>query len=416
MENFYVVGNPPFLKDIHLQFLQKMFYLEQVKKIVFVHPGAWLLDEKPNEYKLKTRTIIEPHFKSAEFVNGNYYFDALFYAPCVISEIDKREIFKSHKVDYPNGSSVLYDDLRGVNQFASNDTYFNIKSKIDALASSDNLKSFAYRFNDYGIELTGKKSKNYWISINRVSGRDAIGSTEMFHPLIGASVTKSQEITSDCNKRKDLLHYSFDTIKEAENFISYCRSPIVQYMIRTYKVGPDLTHREMKFVPTVDFTVEPTESFIKESLGLTESELNFINSSITDSYNYSVPKNIETKCPSLIKMNLNKERQNETAEVFTPSELVNKLLERFTEEDFKNPDIKWLDPTCGDGAILQGIYNKLIQYHNHDYIVNTMLYGADIMKDNVESTIDRLNINKEHVVECDGLAWDYEFENSLFSW
>ena len=47
-----------------------------------------------------------------------------------------------------------------------------------------------------------------------------------------------------------------------------------------------------------------------------------------------------------------KQRIKQTGEVFTPPELVKKLLDQIPEEKFQNPDSKFLDNAAGDGNFL----------------------------------------------------------------
>ena len=65
-------------------------------------------------------------------------------------------------------------------------------------------------------------------------------------------------------------------------------------------------------------------------------------------------------------------------------------MEIFPEDDWKNPKLKWEDPTCGNGNFLVEIKTKLLEYHSKDYILENMIYGADIMRDNIKECIGRL--------------------------
>ena len=51
-------------------------------------------------------------------------------------------------------------------------------------------------------------------------------------------------------------------------------------------------------------------------------------------------------------------RVKQTAEVFTPTELVQEMLDKLEEQDvelFSNPDKTFLDPSCGDGQFLSEV-------------------------------------------------------------
>ena len=132
------------------------------------------------------------------------------------------------------------------------------------------------------------------------------------------------------------------------------------------------------------------------------------------------------------------ERKNELGEVFTPPELVNEVLDKILPESWKSPNKTWLDPTCGNGAFLIGVMNRLLEYHTREHILDNMIYGVDLMRDNIEEciislygegTITVLTGEKlpyragliamfkhddklvNHIVQADGLLYDYKFDS-----
>tara|TARA_X000001382_G_scaffold130260_1_gene124576 strand:+ start:3410 stop:3625 length:216 start_codon:yes stop_codon:yes gene_type:complete len=48
-------------------------------------------------------------------------------------------------------------------------------------------------------------------------------------------------------------------------------------------------------------------------------------------------------------------RTKQTAEVFTPTELVQNILDNMNQELFENPEKTFLDNSCGDGQILSEV-------------------------------------------------------------
>lgn len=145
----------------------------------------------------------------------------------------------------------------------------------------------------------------------------------------------------------------------------------------------------------------------------------------------------------MIEIERSQERIDQNGEVFTPPELVNEMLDQIPKETWKDPDKKWLEPACGDGNFLIAIKERLLKYHTEDHILNNMLYGVDLMEDNVMRTIERLYGEGEiqeytteddevrffthngslvkHIVQADGLTYDYNFDppgtwgNGLFT-
>ena len=99
-----------------------------------------------------------------------------------------------------------------------------------------------------------------------------------------------------------------------------------------------------------------------------------------------------------------KTRVKATGEVFTPSELVEEVL----------------DNSCGDGQFLSSVlYRKLQNGIEFEKALST-IYGVDLMQDNVDLCRERLLCGREdlrHIVEqnivcADGLRYHYRFDGS----
>jgi hypothetical protein len=136
-----------------------------------------------------------------------------------------------------------------------------------------------------------------------------------------------------------------------------------------------------------------------------------------------------------------KERKDELGEVFTPIDLVNEMFDRFPSTKWEDHTDNMLDPTCGNGNFLVEAKNRYLPFHSENHILENMIFGADIMEDNIRETIERLwgpgeitgtkdkkKIKKEkmtapglikifyhngklvrNIVQADGLLYDYSF-------
>jgi hypothetical protein len=105
------------------------------------------------------------------------------------------------------------------------------------------------------------------------------------------------------------------------------------------------------------------------------------------------------------------ERIDTTGEVFTSLELCESMIDEITEEQLKNPDSKFIDPTAGNGNFLVALKTKLLKYHTEDHILNEMLYAVELMEDNHKELCERLGVSVDHphYVCADALAYDYTF-------
>jgi type I restriction-modification system DNA methylase subunit len=113
-------------------------------------------------------------------------------------------------------------------------------------------------------------------------------------------------------------------------------------------------------------------------------------------------------------------RVKATGEVFTPTELVQEILEKLPLEQFTDPAKTFLDPSCGDGQFLgEVLIRKMENGSTFEQALSTT-YGVDLMQDNVDLCHKRLLCGREdlrHIVErnivChDALTYDYSFNGT----
>jgi hypothetical protein len=93
-------------------------------------------------------------------------------------------------------------------------------------------------------------------------------------------------------------------------------------------------------------------------------------------------------------------RVKATGEVYTPTPLVQEILDQIPDEQFSDPTKTFLDPTCGDGQFLSEIIIKKIQAGSTYEQALATTYGADLMPDNCRECIKRLyGANGEPTIE-----------------
>ena len=95
-------------------------------------------------------------------------------------------------------------------------------------------------------------------------------------------------------------------------------------------------------------------------------------------------------------------RTKATQEVFTPTSLVQSILDEFPTEMFQDPSNTFLDNSCGDGQFLSEVLiRKLENGIQFEQALQT-IYGVDLMQDNVDLCRERLLCGREdlrHIVE-----------------
>jgi type I restriction-modification system DNA methylase subunit len=106
-----------------------------------------------------------------------------------------------------------------------------------------------------------------------------------------------------------------------------------------------------------------------------------------------------------------------TGEVFTPTPLVQEILDNLDLALFSNPDKTFCDPSCGDGQFLGEVLIRKIEHGIDFEQALATIYGVDLMQDNVDLCRERLLCGREdlrHIVEknivcANALKYDYSF-------
>ena len=101
-------------------------------------------------------------------------------------------------------------------------------------------------------------------------------------------------------------------------------------------------------------------------------------------------------------------------EVFTPKEVVDKLL---LDIDYSDRELKFCEPSFGDGRILLELKNRLLEYHDEEHIITNMLYGIEIQETWFVAAVKLINPHGyEHNFICaSALNFDGIF-NPLKEW
>ena len=110
-------------------------------------------------------------------------------------------------------------------------------------------------------------------------------------------------------------------------------------------------------------------------------------------------------------MTKSKERIKRTGEVFTPEELVVKLLNQIPEEKFQDPGSTFLDNSAGDGNFLVPLKARLCQYHPEQHVLDSMIYAVEKEPDNHVKLCERLGVSPDHphYICADALQYGYDF-------
>lgn len=118
-----------------------------------------------------------------------------------------------------------------------------------------------------------------------------------------------------------------------------------------------------------------------------------------------------------------KNRVKQTGECFTPTPLVQEILDQLPPESFTDPIKTFLDNSCGDGQFLSEVLIRKLENGIPFEQALSTIYGVDLMPDNVQLCRDRLLCGQEHLrhiveknIVChDALTYDYSFNGTNFT-
>ena len=96
-------------------------------------------------------------------------------------------------------------------------------------------------------------------------------------------------------------------------------------------------------------------------------------------------------------------------EVGTNVRLINKMLDLIPEEEYKNPNNKWLDPGAGKGNFAKALYDRLIFNFPSDYILKNMIYMIEINPKNIKILREKFG-EEANIISGDFLSWNPKFE------
>lgn len=125
--------------------------------------------------------------------------------------------------------------------------------------------------------------------------------------------------------------------------------------------------------------------------------------------------------PDKFKIERGFERVKSTGEIFTPTILVQNILNQISKDILLDCNKKYLDPSCGDGQFLSEILIIKIENGVEFEQALSTLYGVDLMQDNVDLCRERLLCGREdlrHIVEknivcADSLKYHFRFDGTL---
>ena len=189
-------------------------------------------------------------------------------------------------IRYNEGLSIVHKALKdeSLSKIISTRNPFGFASNYKG--KSNKLSNDYILFSRDDITYVSKKklhknealANNYKVMISRFASEHA-GEPDkdgMFKVLSRTKILRPKEICTDTY----IVGGSFKKIKEAENLISYLKTKFARFLLLQGIASISITKEKFCFVPVQDFTKPWTDEELYAKYGLTDEEINFIESMI----------------------------------------------------------------------------------------------------------------------------------------
>ena len=292
----YIVQNPPYSGDLHLDFLKMgLNMLNEKGQMVIIEPATWLINlrttgnvEKYNEIK----ELLKDHVKSITIENLNKAFEIGNNTPLSITHIDFSNIHKNINFNYC-GEKYIKESLYDCNHIGDRLIFDNIIKKISILSNtaedyvlkSNNIKSknCAYlRFGNYMLDTIGKRHFNNTNYLSCTIDTE-VGKYFTSYVITGAD---KHDVSNEIPKSKkgnncDCLYYDkFDNFEDnkiiLENYKDFIwNTKFAKFIIIATTF--DRNNGSMKYIPWLDFSKKWTDEMINVYFNFTDDEIKMIN-------------------------------------------------------------------------------------------------------------------------------------------
>ncbi|NBX78530.1 hypothetical protein EBQ93_04140, partial [bacterium] len=261
-----VIGNPPYLKSLHIDFIDKSSKISD--KIIFIHPSPWLFRGESISKSDNNR------INSIKLINGNFYFkNAEFGAPLTITYITDEITDSIHLTFDTSGNSFIVKKLP-TGFWEPNEMMISIFDKFKKLSYVKNLSTLLHKNDGSDLIVTAPRICGH--AVNRTDKSKFV--TNDFYTLFYKNSNLLDKNTS--NKV-----FKTSSIEERENLIHFMKSKICRFGLYINKLSQDShINRYLSMIPLPPLDSKYSDIQLCEIFNITEKEWNFIQEQICDYY------------------------------------------------------------------------------------------------------------------------------------
>ena len=269
------IGNPPYLKNIHLEFL--LMALNNSDNVSLIHPAGWLY-RTTKDIERQVKNALKGRVKKLKFFNGNYVFaPAQFAAPLVITYAAKNHVGPI-EVEYDFTGNKYYidslDDLPS-GYWEPTEKHWDIVNNIKELAISSNVYQHVAKLEDRATDCTLKAPE--------ICGD-------------GRAKDKTKTCKDDFwtffYERSDLYGYKkgsrcflLNSSEERANMVSYLKTKFARFALSINKVSQHLyIKRYLDCVPMPPLNQQWDDDSVFDYYNISQEDREYINNFIPNFY------------------------------------------------------------------------------------------------------------------------------------
>jgi len=264
----YIIGNPPYLRGLHIKISNRMTAkLQPLGEFIFIQPAAMYFNKnkKPSYDELLYKNTIQNFKTEATEMSGNV-FSAEFATSLIVTKITNtpeqniKMTYRNNKTYFLPLDLITYTNINPA-------VFKNIKKKLEVFLEKGNIK---HLISKRGTKGTGAVISTIRGNIDQETGKLMSNFWSIYSPINYKKgyITSIDETTIRCEKHQTENVYDYLTKK-----VPLMCQALYKYSIQTWNYN---------MIPLVDFNRTYTNEELYAEVGLTPDEIEIIEQVIGD--------------------------------------------------------------------------------------------------------------------------------------
>ena len=269
------IGNPPYLKNIHLEFL--LMALNNSDNVSLIHPAGWLY-RTTKDIERQVKNALKGRVKKLKFFNGNHVFaPAQFAAPLVITYAVKKHVGPI-EIEYDFTGNKYYidslDDLPS-GYWEPTQKHWDIVNNIKNLAASGNVYDYVAKMEGKATDCTLKAPEI--CGDGRAKDKTKTCKVDFWTFFYEGSDLHGYKKGARC-----LL---LNSPEEKANMYSYLKTKFARFALSINKVSQHLyIKRYLDSVPVPPLDQQWDDDSVFDYYNVSQEDREYINNFIPDFY------------------------------------------------------------------------------------------------------------------------------------